>query len=276
MKITEFIRNCPQCLSTIYYKTNNYYLRAIKINTLCKSCSVKNRYSNQEFRQKMSDMFKGDKNPFFNKKHSQKTIDIIKEKNRILSSGKNNFMYGKTVYNIWLEKYGKEIADNKKENFSKKISKSTSGEKNPMYGKPSPIGSGNGWSGWYKGWYFRSLLELSYMINIIERFKIPWKSAETSDLKIKYEYENINRTYVADFLLSNKYLIECKPHSLKKSRQVLIKQQAAIEFCKLHGYIYKIITPRKLTIIEIKELHDSDNIKFLPRYEEKFNKLIKT
>ena len=34
-----------------------------------------------------------------------------------------------------------------------------------MYGRFSPRGSGNGWSGWYKEWYFRSLLELSYMIN---------------------------------------------------------------------------------------------------------------
>jgi len=48
-----------------------------------------------------------------------------------------------------------------------------------MYGKPAPIGSGNGWSGWYKGWYFRSLLELSFMINVIERFKMSWQNAET-------------------------------------------------------------------------------------------------
>jgi hypothetical protein len=38
-----------------------------------------------------------------------------------------------------------------------------------MYGKPSPNGSGN-------GWYFISLHELSYMVNVIERFKLKWNS----------------------------------------------------------------------------------------------------
>ena len=79
-----------------------------------------------------------------------------------------------------------------------------------MYGKPSPQGSGNGWSGWYKGWYFRSLLELSYMILVIERFNISWSNGE----KIKITYKNfsgINRNYFPDFLLNNKYIIEIKP-----------------------------------------------------------------
>lgn len=43
------------------------------------------------------------------KEKSEKT----KEKNRIASSGSNNPMYGKNFYSIWLEKYGKEIADTK-------------------------------------------------------------------------------------------------------------------------------------------------------------------
>jgi hypothetical protein len=62
--------------------------------------------------------------------------------------------------------------------MKKKMSDSISGEKNFWFGKPSPVGSGNGWSGWYKGWYFRSLLELSFMIKVIERFKFSWKSAD--------------------------------------------------------------------------------------------------
>ena len=81
-----------------------------------------------------------------------------------------------------------------------------------MYGKPAPIGSGNGWSGWYKGWYFRSLLELSFMINVIERFNMPWISAENQTYKISYVDTNLKqRNYYADFIIDNKYIVECKP-----------------------------------------------------------------
>lgn len=49
---------------------------------------------------------------------------------------------GKTFEEI----YGKEKAVELKEKLSERFS----GEGNPMFGKPSPEGSGNGWSGWYK------------------------------------------------------------------------------------------------------------------------------
>ena len=52
------------------------------------------------------------------------------------------------------------------------------GEKNAQYGKPAYGGSGNGWSGWYKEWYFRSIMELSFMINYIEKNNLKWKTAE--------------------------------------------------------------------------------------------------
>ena len=47
------------------------------------------------------------------------------------------------------------------------MSASMSGEQNPMFGKQTPTGAGNGWSGWYKDWYFRSLGELSYVVNVL-------------------------------------------------------------------------------------------------------------
>lgn len=49
--------------------------------------------------------------------------------------GKNNPRYGKSNYNLWIEKYGKEIANQKVIEYSKKMSKSTSGENNGMYDK---------------------------------------------------------------------------------------------------------------------------------------------
>jgi len=47
--------------------------------------------------------YNGEKNPFYGKGH--------------LISGDKNPMYGKTFYDVWVEKYGKEIADIKKQEW---------------------------------------------------------------------------------------------------------------------------------------------------------------
>jgi hypothetical protein len=96
-----------------------------------------------------------------------------------------------------------------------------------------------GWSGWYKGWYFRSLHELSYMINIIERFKFNWKSAERKELKI-----------------------------------VQLKKEAAINFCKNKNLIYKLTCPSKLLSLEdIELLINTNKLEFISRYKEKYKQL---
>lgn len=52
-----------------------------------------------------------------------------------IAKGKNNPMYGKTVYDTWVKKYGKEIADEKEKQKNERLSKSLSGENNPFYNK---------------------------------------------------------------------------------------------------------------------------------------------
>jgi G:T-mismatch repair DNA endonuclease (very short patch repair protein) len=49
--------------------------------------------------------------------------------------GENNHMHNKTVYNVWLVKYGKDVADEKWDLFLEKMSSISKGENNPMYGK---------------------------------------------------------------------------------------------------------------------------------------------
>ncbi len=195
-----------------------------------------------------------------------------------------NPMYGKNYQSYGLIKYGKDrLGKSNEEFFGKeksnqiklKLSLATSGKNNPMYGKPTPMGSGNGWSGWYKEWYFRSLLELSYMINVIERFHLEWKSAETSDLKIKYKgFNGIEKTYVADFIINEKYLVEIKPKKLHNSKIVQIKKNAAEDFCKERNFIYKLTYPPKLlSFEEIEILLSSNKLRFIDRYQEKYNSL---
>lgn len=62
--------------------------------------------------------------------HKGKTI--TDENKKFLSEnnkGEKNAMYGKTPYDIWLDKFGKEIADEKYKNWKEKISKSNIGRK---------------------------------------------------------------------------------------------------------------------------------------------------
>lgn len=170
---------------------------------------------------------------------------------------------GKTLDEI----HGKEKADI----LRKKLSIASSGKKNSMYGKPSPMGSGNGWCGWYNGWHFRSLRELSYMINVIERFNLKWENAEKSKYKIEYlDHKGSERTYHPDFFINSKYLVEIKPKKLWNSMNVKLKKEAAIIFCEKYNFKYKLISPRKLTFDEIKFLVEQTKVIFVDRYKKKF------
>ena len=187
-------------------------------------------------------------------------------------SGTGNPMYGKSVYDVWLLKYGKKKADLLLEEKRKKHRISSAGERNPMYGKKSPQGSGNGWSGWYKEWYFRSLRELSYVINVLEPNGLAWKSAE--NIRIKYkDWEGNERTYHPDFLVENKLLVEVKPEKLMKSPSVIAKQKSAEKFAKSKGLKYELIDPPMLKEDQIEKMHKEKSIVFIERYELKYKNL---
>lgn len=271
----KFSRNCPKCRCKISYSTKYTFKNAIKWNSLCKSCRGTQNFNKMHDRMKSGEIPYG----FKDKKHSAKTkkknsdsIKLAFKEGRLNVNRKNNGMYGKHIPYKHKGKTIEEIVGEKKaKEWRAKISKTSSGKNNPMYGKPSPNGSGNGWSGWYKGWYFRSLLELSYMVNVIERFSIEWKSAESKEYMIKYKsFNGINRTYFSDFIISEKYMVECKPKKLWNSKIVKLKKEATLDFCKKKNMIYKLVDINKLKFEEIKTLYENGDITFNERYEKKF------
>jgi len=294
MKKEIFIRNCPSCNRELTHTNKKNRNDAVKKGRLCSSCAAKivqndpaHKRKQAEYRRKA---YKGDNNPFYGKKHTIETIEKIqknrdassfktqkfKDKMSKVTSGKNNPMCGRNYYDVWVDKYGKEEANNKMNKLKKEKSLQTSGKNNPMYGKPSPQGSGNGWSGWYKGWFFRSIKELSYMINIIEAKKLKWRTAETNDLAVRYiNYDGSERTYRADFLVEEKELIEVKPIKLFNTPNNLLKKKAAISFCRKNGYNYKIVDVKLLDVKKMKNLYGRGEIKFTKKYEEKYKKYIK-
>jgi hypothetical protein len=265
-------RQCPKCGKTLKY-TNCYdCTRAQEKQSPCRSCAFKGRYD-------------GENNPFYGKKHTKASIEKIKNRDKSFFNtaaykqkvskqckGKGNPMYGRTYYQIWLEKYGKEKADDLQKQKNEKTKQQCKGSGNPMYGKPSPQGSGNGWKGWYKGWFFRSLKELSYVVNVLETNGDLWESAEF--IKIPYiNWQGTQRTYRPDFLVNGKLLVETKPTRLKSSIVVREKQKAAEKWCKAKGWDYILVDPPIITHEKIKKLHDDGLLKFTNRYEKLFQNM---
>jgi len=270
-----YTRNCPQCLKEISNTSFNYCKRAKQLRTLCRKCSISNRD------------FTGHKNPFYGKKHSDKILEQIKntkansgykdsietrKKKSIGSAGKNNPMYGKTIYGVWIDKYGVRAAYQKIKEHKLKQSINTSGSNNPMYGKPAPKKSGNGISGWYKTVFFRSLKELSYIINYLEQNNLKWTTCESVGIKINYKnYSGYDRTYTPDFIIDNK-IIEIKPKRLINSPLVKLKTEAAKKYCLEHGYEYEIIDWPLMEIKTIINLEQNNVLKFTEYSKIRFYK----
>lgn len=290
--MTSFKRNCPKCNCEITYKSKYSLINANKKNSKCKSCGLK-EIMTDEVKKRMSERVKGENNPmfgkfgelnpFFGKKHSKETkikmhenrdysvykTEEYRQKISKLSKGNNNPMYGKSFYDVWVEKYGKEIADEKMIEYKKKQSLNNSGEKNSMYGKPAPINSGNGICGWYKGWFFRSLLELSYMIFVIERFNLDWESGESEKYKIKYNIDGVNKNYFPDFVINEKYVIECKPKKLWKLKINEVKFKFAKDFCDKNNLIFKIKDIIKLKKPELFNLISNGDVVLTNKWKDK-------
>jgi hypothetical protein len=263
IKLKNFSRNCPDCACLIWYNTNERLILANEKNILCSSCNKK-----------------GDKNPFYGKTHSLESIKKMSESTSLqdrtfMQSAKYkdkmkiiNNQNNKTYFDYWVEKYGLDEANRLNSEKKMKNSIASTGARNPMFGKPSPNGSGNGWQGWYKGWRFRSLKELSFVINYLEKNNIRWESAEKKQYMIKYLKNGVARNYYPDFFLPDeKCLVECKPKKLFNSQETILKKEAAEIFCKDNGYSYELIDPIKIEDDVILKLYLQDLIQFDKRYD---------
>lgn len=265
-----YTRHCPVCSILISYTKKYNYNDAIKKNRSCKACASKKFVIQYATKGKNC----GSQNSFYGKQHTnemKKALSklclgrkhTIKSKTKMskINKGKNNPMYGKTVYQTWVEKHGIKEADRRMNKLKIKHSKNSKGKNNPMYGKPSPTGSGNGWKGWYKGTFFRSLLELTFLTSIFDK---EWHTGET--LVIPY---GIGRTYRPDFIIGNQ-VIEIKPKKLHRSTSVQLKATAAKRFCKKIGKKYCLIDPGMLKLSVLDGLVTNGDVIFHERYQSKY------
>lgn len=130
------------------YKENNIYKYLLKNGKILKTkdikkfkvkCFICNKYvilsnyptTNKNNYECSSCRQIGEKNPMFGKKHTDEFKKIKSNKNK----GINNPMYNRSVYDVWVNKFGKKIADEKMKKFKYKMSSVTKGENNGMYNK---------------------------------------------------------------------------------------------------------------------------------------------
>lgn len=176
-------------------------------------------------------------------------------------------MQGKSVYQVWEEKYGADTADEKMSVLKNKRSENAKGRNNPMWGKSAPVGSGSGWSGWYSGIYFRSLLELSFMLQL-EAEGVQYTSAECRRFRVKYFYQNKECTYYPDFYLPEEgIVVELKPFQRTQEGRFLAKQEAASKI-----FNYRVVTDVDVKTIsrsQLLELVQKERVTLIKRWADR-------
>lgn len=240
----------------------------------------------EEYKQNCSNRLKGENNPNYGKKFSPEVVEKMRtariaagyensqtpefrEKMKKISKIKE-VLNGKSVYEYWLEKYGKEEADRREFEMNEGQRKNTPrGENSPHFGKPPPKGVGHGWQGWYKDVFFRSLTELMFIIPIVDN-NIPYINLEAAEYGILYEINGEKHMYHGDFLVGNNF-IEIKPLSKQNNIEVLAKKEAALKYCAEHGYTFKFECPL-LDYELIRSKYLNGDIKPQERFVDKFEK----
>lgn len=224
----------------------------------------------------------GSRNPFFGRHHTEETKEKLREIDRSytktleFSTLVKNSMVGIDtscdLKAIWRARGGDLEVERCENERREKISARMRGAKNPMFGKPRPHG-GNGWKGHYHGWFFRSLHELSYVVNVLEPQGLDWSTAEKKEFEIPWvDWRGTLRTYRADFLVSETRLIECKPRKLHVSPQVVAKQRAAELWCQQRGWQYELVAPPKLTLQQLEALCDNGDVILTDATQKKLEK----
>jgi len=288
-----FERNCPACDRVLPYKSLSSRNLAEKRNSICHPCAMNEvsgrDYIRRERSERMKGRFAGEKNPFFGKTHTPETLlkiqlhtdhsytrtDEFRAKMSMATKGDKNPMFGRNYYEVWVSKYGKDEADKRMADYRKKMSVSTRGSKNGMFGKPAPARSGNGWSGWYCGHYFRSLRELSFIVLVLEPLGCKWVSGECDKLRVKYiDEKGRERTHIADFLVDDKYLVEVKPRNLMHVLFNILKRQAMNDFCCDHDYEYRIFDVDIIPFEKLKELYENGSVKFTEKWDARMKKMM--
>ena len=154
----------------------------------------------------------------------------------------------------------------------KEFSERMSGKGNHMFGKPCPKGAGNGLNGYYKEFYFRSSYELNFLVNYVARFNLNCISAEIQEYRSIFTFNGKKKTYIPDFLINDKYLIEIKPRKRQTEELNKAKFISGRKLAKEKNLTYKVIDPIGNNKRIIKAFHNNE-ITLTSKQSEKFKRI---
>jgi len=180
----------------------------------------------------------GANNGMYGKEHSEKSKRAISE-----------FRAGKTLEELWGEERAKE--------YKSELSVRMSGSGNHMFGKTST--GGRSIKGTYKGFFFRSLLEYSFMRHLEEQGH-PLDTVDYETVRIRV---SDNMTYKPDFFVpATQILYEVKPAYAVAREENVIKFTAAKHYCKEQGWTFKVVTENDFRKISFAEAEEDDGVVF--------------
>ena len=218
----------------------------------------------------------GENNPFFGRRHTEETKEKIRNReitDTQRSSARETLKRNRNrrkIFDIWVDELGAEAAERRLDEYRQLQSENNRGAGNPMFGKPAPKGSGRGWSGWIDSIFFRSKMELSFIVHML-REGILFESAEKKRYGIEYVVDDNIKTYYTDFyLVESGEFIEIKPRNLLGFGTNPEKFAAAR---RIHGDNFKIFTEDDFHILErreIDELYENGRIEWVERFDKKY------
>jgi len=251
-----YLNNCSvQCRNKNKTINRGYWAGKKQSNEMIEKRVRNTNQKNKEIKRKKTMLDKyGEDNPA--KVRSFK--EIISSKNK-----------GKKV--VRDEIWQKKIINSKKNNGTlvhtkktkEKISKSLNNfyQNNRERSKYCSINTNkNHFCGWYRNLYFRSSLELSFLIRNYDK---KMESCEIEKFRISYTVGDKQKGYFPDFT-DNNFIYEIKPSSLLKYKDNQIKIKRGKE---IYGEKFKVITEQECPYITksmILELIDSGEIKVNP------------
>jgi hypothetical protein len=180
-----------------------------------------------------------------------------KERNEKVSEARKKYWEdkkGKTVEELYGEEKGKEIRKNK--------SIQTSGENNPAYGKVYE--KAGRIRGHYKGLFFRSLWEYSYL-KFLESNGYCLEDIQYEKIKIKYTKNGSGRTYIPDYYINkDRLLIEIKSKwNIQNNLELLeLKKEAAEKWCLENNSTYHILTEDDFPIFSYAKAKEDKDVVF--------------
>jgi hypothetical protein len=164
------------------------------------------------------------------------------------------------------------FGESKAASIREKLSNSRKGSLNPAYGKIYKY-SGRSVKGYYKGKFFRSLLELSFMIHLenqnisldsvrYECFSIPWIDDKGS-----------SRSYKIDFFIPEENtVVEVKQSFALSDRENILKWKAASDFLSLSGIQFKVVTETDIQKIKFIDAQSNPDVSLDERSFKSFRR----